>query len=228
MTFNRKLGLALIVYAVAFNIPYIWLASNFGYPGILRRPSGEILTAFTAGGSSLILAWFAFMVAAVLLAPVAVGMSKAYQAAPGVAGLGIASALSQAIGLSRWVYAVPGIAAAWVAADPASRGAIEASFSAIHQLAGVGIGETIGQTLTAFWLVGMGYAQARRGGFARLLGWLAWLTALILVLGQVEGLATAIPFDPGIFGLGALVGFLLLALWLILSGIDLLRGNSAA
>src|SRR5450631_4070378 len=89
----RTLGGAFIAFAVAFNVPYAWLASVFNYPAVLRRPPGEILEAFAAAGTSLILIWAMFALAA----------------------LGVAAALAQAIGLSRWVYAVPGLAARWTA-----------------------------------------------------------------------------------------------------------------
>ena len=115
----RLIGFALILFAIAFNLPYLWLASNFDYPAILRRPAGAILEAFSAGGDPLVLAWAAFALAALVLAPIAVGIA-AVTRGPGhasspLAGLGIAAGVTQAIGLSRWVYAVPGLASAWTA-----------------------------------------------------------------------------------------------------------------
>jgi hypothetical protein len=223
MSSTRPLGVVLIVYAIAFNVPYAWLAANFEYPDILRRPSGEILTAFDAGGGPLILAWFAFMVAALLLAPVAVGLGRT-MGTGGVAALGVAAGVTQAIGLSRWVYAVPGLALAWQA-DAAGRPAIEATFEALHQFAGVGIGETIGQSLTAFWLIGVAMVQRHDPRFGRLVAAVAIVAAVILLLGQVEGLSTSMSFAPGIFGLGALVGFLLLTLWMVWTGVLLIRNR---
>jgi hypothetical protein len=219
----RLLGVALIVFAIAFNLPYAWLGANFAYPDILRRPAGDILLAFSAGGGALILAWFAFMVAALLFAPVAVAIGKATPASTGgTAALGVAAGVTQAIGLSRWVYSVPGLAAAWNA-DPAGRAGVETTFQALHQFAGVGIGETIGQSLTAFWLVGIGLAQRRDPAFGRAVATVALVAAVVLILGQVEGLSTVMGFAPGLFGLGALVGFVLLTVWLIWTGILLIR-----
>ena len=115
--FVRGLGMVFIAFAIAFNLPYAWLVTNFDYPAILRSPPGTVLTAFADGGAPLILAWAAFALAALLFAPIAVGMSAAtrrvgHQAAA-VAALGIAAGVTQAIGLSRWIYAVPGLAANW-------------------------------------------------------------------------------------------------------------------
>ena len=39
------------------------------------------------------------------------------------------------------------------------------------------------------------------------------------LLGLVEGLATVILFDPGLFGLAAMVGFLVLTVWLVWTGV---------
>ncbi len=45
------------------------------------------------------------------------------------------------------------------------------------------------------------------------------VTGIVLILGLAEGLATAIPFNVGILGLAALIGFVLLSLWLVWTGI---------
>jgi hypothetical protein len=230
----RLLGGAFIVFAIAFNVPYAWLASNFDYPGILRLPAGEILSAFGAGGPPLILAWASFALAALLFAPIAVGIAAvtlpAGRMATAVAAIGIAAGVTQAIGLARWVYAVPGLASAWAgsAADPALRSSVETTFTMLHQFAGVGIGEAIGQTLTGFWLIGVATAQRRHPRFGVAVALLGAIGGIILLLGVVEGIATVIPFDPGVFGLAALVGFLVLAVWLIWTGIlCLLRPHAA-
>ena len=156
-----RIGIVLIVFAVAFNLPYAWLASRFDYPAILRSPPGDVLAAFVDGGASLILAWAAFALAALLFAPIAIGVAMVTRqkgrSSSAIAALGIAAGVTQAIGLSRWVYAVPGLAAGWAAsgADPRMRASIETTFTTLHQFAGVGIGEAIGQSLTAFWLIGV-------------------------------------------------------------------------
>lgn len=230
MRSHRRIGIALIVFAIGFNAPYTWLAMNFAYPDILRRPSAEVLAAFAEGGAPLILAWASFMVAALLLAPIALGVASVTRdetteaRANGVVALGIAAAVTQAIGLSRWVYAVPGLASAW-AAEPEARASVEATFTALHQFAGVGIGEAIGQTLTAFWAIGVGWTQWRHPRFGPISAGLAWLSAACLLLGQVEGLATVIAFDPGVFALGAVIGFLVLTLWLVWTGVRALTAR---
>jgi hypothetical protein len=220
---TRGIGVALIAFAIAFNLPYAWLAANFDYPAILRSPTGAILSAFVQGGTPLILAWAAFALAALFFAPIAIGVAKVTarsgHASSALAALGVAAGITQAIGLSRWVYAVPGLAAAWTSADPAARASIETTFTALHQFAGVGIGEAIGQTLTALWLIGVATGQRIHPRFGSGISAIGILGGIVPLFGLVEGLATVIPFDPGIFGLSALVGFLLLTVWLVWTGV---------
>ena len=172
----RRVGIALIVFAIAFNLPYAWLASNFDYPDILRSPPGVVLAAFADGGAPLVLAWAAFALAALLFAPIAVAVAavtrRSEEPSSAVAALGIAAGVTQAIGLSRWVYAVPGLAASWVASagDAGARASIETTFTTLHQFAGVGIGEAIGQSLTAFWLIGVAIGAAPASALRRRAG----------------------------------------------------------
>jgi len=221
----RRLGIAFIAFAIYFNIPYSWLASNFNYPVILRSPPGTILTAFAAGGTPLILAWGAFAAAALLFAPIAIGMAAVTRgsghASSAVAGLGIAAGVTQAIGLSRWVYAVPGLASRWTesAADPTLRASLETVFITLHQFAGVGIGEAIGQSLTGFWLIGVAMGQRKHPRFGITIAGIGFVAGAVLLIGLLDGLATVLNFDPSVFGAAALVGFLLLTVWLIWTGV---------
>jgi Domain of unknown function (DUF4386) len=48
------------------------LARGFDYPDILRQPTRQVLARFAAGGSRLVLLWWAFAMSAVLLAPAVV------------------------------------------------------------------------------------------------------------------------------------------------------------
>jgi hypothetical protein len=224
----RPIGWALVAFAIAFNLPYAWLAANFDYPAVLRQPPGAILEAFAAGGTALVLAWAAFTLAALLFAPLAVGVAvvthRNGHSAAAIAGIGVAAGVTQAIGLSRWVYAVPGLAAAWAAnPDPAARAPIEAVFTVLHQFAGVGIGEAIGQTLTGIWLIGVALTQWPNPRFGRALAALGIAGGLVLLLAPVEGLATVLAFDPGVFALAAPVGFLLLTAWMIWTGVICIR-----
>ena len=221
-----RAGIVLIAYAIAFNLPYAWLSVFFGYPDILRLPAGEVLAAFNQAGPSLILAWFAFAAAALLLAPIAILVARVTAmdiTSPswGVAALGIGAGIAQAIGLSRWVYAVPGLAASWTSAasEPTMRQLIEVVFTTFHQFAGVGIGEAIGQSLTAFWLIGVATSQFQNKSFGTAVALTGFVAGCLILLGLIEGLATVMPFEAGVFGLMPIAGFLLLTIWLIWTGV---------
>jgi hypothetical protein len=221
----RLVGIGLITFAVAFNLPYAWLAARFDYPDTLRSPPGMVLAAFADGGAPLVFAWAAFALAALLFAPVAVGVAmvnhRSGHPASEIAALGIAAGVTQAIGLSRWVYAVPGLAAGRAASadDAGLRASIETTFSAFHQFAGVGVGEAIGQSLTAFWLIGVAIGQRGHPRFGTAVAGLGMIGGLVLLLGLVEGLATVVAFDPGVFGLAGVAGFLVLTVWMIWTGV---------
>lgn len=219
MTNAKLAGLSLIFLAVAFNAVFAWLGAIFDYPDILRRPPSEILERFNAGGHTLLFAWAAFMFSAAWLVPTA-GWLSAVTAHRGIVttaalACGIAAGLAQAIGLSRWVFVVPGLAAA-----PSSE-TVALLFQVIHQYGGVAIGEQLGQFFTALWVLLLAGAQARGGlpvGWASLMGVAA--SALIFV-GLAEAYATVLPFDPGPLALAAPVGFMLLSVWMLITGIGL-------
>src|SRR5690242_10784104 len=118
MTNARPLtGASAIVLAIVFNIPYAILATTYDYPGVLRRPAGEALDLFAAGGAPLILTWHGFALAALALAPLAIALSLTPSRvaekpahAIGAAIMGALAGFAQAIGLWRWVFVVPGLA----------------------------------------------------------------------------------------------------------------------
>jgi hypothetical protein len=67
MNVERAAGVVLIVAPLWFNANFALLGKRFDYPDILRRPTDEILERFRAGGSSLILVWWTFMLSGLLL-----------------------------------------------------------------------------------------------------------------------------------------------------------------
>src|SRR5262249_41204534 len=118
-------GVGAIALAIAFNVPFSILAATYDYPDVVRRPPGEALDLFAAGGASLILTWHAFALTALALVPMAVALSltpERIAARPalaiGAAITGALSGLARTIGLWRWVFVVPGLARAH--ADPAA------------------------------------------------------------------------------------------------------------
>ncbi len=215
----RATGAALIALAIFFNLPYARLATTFDYPGILREPAETILAAFAAGGTALILTWYAFAFAAILFLPASLAHAFANDRLKTAPGLAISAAVSgafagilQAMGLLRWVMVVPGLAG-----TPDAAG----NLALVHAYAGVALGEHLGMLLTALTVALM--AAIQLGESRRTLATLGAVTAAAIALGAFEGLALAIQLDASLFSLGSIAGYLLLTLWLIASGIGLMR-----
>ena len=221
---TRAIGAGSILLALGFNLPYAVLAARFDYPAILRQPPERILAAFAEGGPALILAWYGFALAAMLFVPASLGLAlgggrAADRPAIAVAAavLGALAGLTQAMGLLRWVMVVPGLVGL-----PDGAGL----FALIHAYAGVAVGEHLGMLLTAAFLAAMTMLHLAEGK-----PWLAALggaTATCVAIGAFEGLALALGGDGSAFGLGAILGYLLLTLWLIWAGIDMIRSRAGA
>ena len=67
MTIETAAAVLLIVTPLWFNTTFRLAERAVRVPDILRRPAGEILERFHAGGASLILLWWAFMLSGLLL-----------------------------------------------------------------------------------------------------------------------------------------------------------------
>jgi hypothetical protein len=72
------------------------------------------LSRFKAGGVSLKLLWYGFMLTAVLLAPLAVllgqVLGRELAIVPTAVAVGVLAALVQFLGLARWPFLVPALA----------------------------------------------------------------------------------------------------------------------
>jgi hypothetical protein len=195
----------MVSFALAANIPFALLVDRFGYDDVLREPPLQVLAAFHAGGPELILIWLAFAVCALAFMWVSAWTGGAIRAGGGrwpawAAGAGAASALAQAVGLSRWPFVVPGLAERALDGTAVESAVAVGAYQALHQFAGVAIGEWLGQTLLAAWTLAVGLTLARgplaRGVWTRLLGLAALILAPLWIVGQVELLATVDPAFP--------------------------------
>lgn len=213
------LAVLLIAVPLLFNAGYAALAIRFDYPGILRRPTAEILDRFRAGGSGLVLLWFGFAWSALLFIPVA-ALAGVLIPDPGLAALsiavGVVAGSVQALGLLRWVFLVPFLAR--VQAAGADRSTLDLVFQVQHRYLGVAVGEHVGYLMTGAWTIIVAAAGALP----------LWLAApgiaigAMLVLGALEFVG---PFeDRGWKLAGVLVpiGYILWSAWLIALGVLLL------
>ena len=122
MTTSPRLvaGALLVAVPAVFMAGFTGLQMSFGYPDVLRRPAGEVLTQFAAGGVDLHIYWYAMFAAALALIAAAISTGLLYwerdRLVAGLSiGFGVLAGLVQGLGLLRWVILIPGLAAHFVA-----------------------------------------------------------------------------------------------------------------
>jgi hypothetical protein len=220
-------GILLVVGPLWFNANFALLGKRFDYPDILRRPAGEILEAFRAGGSSLILLWWTFMLSGLLLIAGVVLFGQALQfrgIVPVATTFGVLAGLVQMLGLLRWVYVVPALARAY--ADPAldaeQREVHAAVFHAFHQYLGVGVGEHLGYLLTGIWSVSIGVGVLQGTAIPTWLGWPGIVVGAGLAIGSAEFLGPNEERGWSLAGSAIPVLYIAWSVWLLAIGIALL------
>ena len=222
-------GVLLIAVPLAFNAAFALLAARFDYPDILRQPTADVLQKFGAGGTPLVVLWWAFALTAVLLAPTVVLLSSAIaDADPTLLAVtttvGVLAALVQFLGLVRWPFLVPYLAR--VAADPdaseARREAVDIVFQSFNRYLGVAVGEHLGYALTGAWTTLSGIALTQTAAAPAWIGILGILIGPVLMLCSLEfvgahertGWKLAARLTP--------ITYIAWSLWLIATGIALL------
>jgi hypothetical protein len=220
-------GAFLIVAPLWFNTTFALLGKRFDYPDILRKPATEILDRFRAGGSSLILLWWMFMLSGLLLIPAVVLLGQALGftgVVPLAVSVGVLAGLVQMLGLLRWVYLVPSLAR--VSADPAldggQREANVAVFRAMHQYLGVGVGEHLGHLFTGIWSVLTGAAIVGGELLPTWMGWVGIVVGAGLIVGSAEFLGPNEEHGWSLAGAAIPILYIAWSLWLLAMGIVLI------
>jgi hypothetical protein len=222
-------GTFLVALPIAFNLCFTLLARDFDYPDILRRPTSDVLTRFRAGGTRLVLTWWAFALTAALLAPLAVLLAGSLAGAHPVllavsATIGVLAGLVQFLGLIRWPLLVPYLARADADANatPARRDAIDVVFQSFNRYLGVAVGEHLGYLFTGGWSVLSGVALIQATGQP---GWLGVAGIVIGVLLMTCSLEFIGAFEQQGWKLAAAVtpiAYIAWSVWLIAVGVALL------
>lgn len=227
MSVEVAAGILLIVAPLWFNANFALLGKRFDYPDILRRPATEVLDRFRAGGSSLILLWWMFMLSGSLLIPAVVLLGQALGftgIVPLAVTVGVLAGLVQMLGLLRWVYLVPSLARSNV--DPGlesgQREANIAVFRAMHQYLGVGVGEHLGYLFTGIWSVLTGIAIVGRDLIPTWMGWVGIVVGVGLVIGSAEFLGRDEEDGWALAGAAVPILYIGWSLWLLAMGIALI------
>jgi hypothetical protein len=220
-------GVFLIVAPVWFNVTFALLGKRFDYPDILRKPATEILERFHAGGSSLILMWWMFMLSGLLFIPAVVLLGQALRftgIVPLSVTAGVLAGLVQMLGLLRWVYLVPSLARtnADSALESGQREATIAVFRAMHQYLGVGVGEHLGYLFTGLWSVLTGVALVGRELIPAWMGWVGIVVGVGLIVGSAEFLGRDEEDGWALAGAAIPILYIAWSLWLLAMGIALI------
>jgi hypothetical protein len=108
--------------------------------------------------------------------------------------------------------------------DPATSEATQAAaltvFGAFHQYAGVAIGEHLGYLFTGAWTLVIAGAMLKSPVFRPWLGWVGIVSALGILVGLLE------PAGFALAGTINAVAYLAWSLWLVATGVSLLRASS--
>jgi len=218
----------LILLPLAFNLFFFLLARRFDYPDILRSPTEDVLRRFQAGGVSLKLLWYGFMLTAILFAPLAVLVGQVLASDGGdvvatAVVVGVLASIVQFLGLARWPFLVPVLARTYV--DPASseakREATIVVFDAFHRYLGVAVGECLGYLFTGSWTVLVGIAMLQSPVFDAWLAWPGIIIGVLLAAGSLEFVGRFEEKGWRLAGTLVPIAYIAWSLWLMAAGIVL-------
>jgi len=227
MKTQKTIGWLLVAGTIGVLVPYTILTIIFEYPDILRQDTGIILTKFYQGGSKLIFTWFAFALTGLPLIPAYILIGQKLESKSSLirtaTAIGVTGLIVQMIGLLRWTFVVPVLAESFVhAADESTKHAAIMTFKAIHQFAGVLLGEHLGQLFTILWTVLISIVFSKLKLFPKWISMLGYISSIIYLLAQAELLATVIPGFP-VWSMAGFIGSTLWLIWLLIVGIKFIR-----
>lgn len=222
MPTRRLVGLSLLAFPLAVQVPFSLLAVRFSYPDILQRSAGEVLTRFHDGGSPMVWTWYAYAGCTLGLAVVASGLPAALGQKGEVARLsvitGVLASVAQLLGLLRWTLVVPFLAGRWVE-HPEQQQVLELVYETQHRLFGVMLGEHVGQLFMAAWTA-LASVMLLRANAPRWLAGAGFLSAVLFAVGLGAGLSRALTM-PAFVQHAPLVAFILWSVWALGTGVVL-------
>jgi hypothetical protein len=222
-------GLLLVVVPIGFNVAFALLAARFDYPDILRQPTADVLAKFRAGGTPLVLTWWAFALTALLMVPLVLLLSSAIgDADPTLLAVatttGVLAAAVQFLGLIRWPFLVPYLARtdADPAASEARREAVDIVFQAFNRYLGVAVGEHLGYLFTGAWTTLTGIALTQTAAAPGWLGVLGIVIGPVLMLCSLEFVGKHEPTGWELAEKLTPITYVAWSLWLIATGVAFL------
>lgn len=189
-----------------FILTPLWLFANSrvlgivsGFPDIQFKGPDALLRRVAESGTQGVLAWYIYIVPGVLyiVSVVLFGKLMAMERYPrpwfgAATALGVCAWAIQFFGLVRWIFVYPYLADKWIN-EPSSRETVTIVFDTINNYAGYALGQTIGIGLTAVWILLVGIAIRKSPMFKPWLAWVAILTAIGELIGNLGPLGSVIP-----------------------------------
>lgn len=213
---RRTTGVLAVALVALFLAAYVVLASAIDWPNSLDLPASDGLPLVAAQTPGLLTGYWLYFAYSLGIAPLAVLLPRALGARPGVLTtmIIVAGALSagfRMLGIARWLLAMPALADTYVEAPPgsATREAALVTYTTLNDYGG-GVGEILGVSLMAGFLVALVSALLLRTGGPRWLAALGVLAAVTLVASVISEVFVT-------------VGTTAFLVWLFALGLDLLR-----
>lgn len=228
-TQRLAVGISLVAFPLAVQVPFNLLAVRYSYPDILTRDAGEVLTRFHDGGSGMVWTWYAYALCTLGLAFIASGLPEALGQKGAIARLsavaGVVASVAQLLGLLRWSMVVPFLAERWVA-HPDQHAVLEVAYEVQHRLFGVMLGEHVGQLFMGLWTAFVSVLLLRAGK-PKAIAALGFAASLLFISGMGAQLARAVPM-PGFVLAFPMWAFIVWSLWAIATGVVVARGGRAS
>ena len=215
-------GLSYLLAASAFSAVFGYLALYFDYPAILEGSAAEVLPRLRQGGETMRAVWGVYAMLPMLLVPAIAGSWAACPSSGGrmrvAFALACIAALAMTLGLMRWPSVHWVLAQAWVGGGVTSRVVLAAQFEGLNVYLGNYVGEFLGETTLAASFALCARSYLVESTLPRWLGWSGLAFAALFLLGAFRNVSELV--QPV-----ADLNNALLPLWLVASGIALLRGS---
>ncbi len=225
-------GILAVLASVIVVASQATLAVRFDYPDVTRQPVLTVLRLYLAAGPSVRLAWFAFALGALMIAPLAVLLEATVAKRPSpvlriATTFGVIAAFAYTIGIMRWVLVANVLATEAANADTdMHRATVALVFRAFDVYCGNSFGETIAPLTHGLWSTMLGVAmlrvgKRRNGPLPRWMSWALILTGGAIAMRPLEYVGAPALGEVGDIGVGAWTGLLALV------GVSMIRRGCA-
>lgn len=226
----KSAGILLIIEFAILFIPLGILGSSINWPASLDEPARVNLPLILENYASMMTGYGVYLVYSILFWPVTYYAGRAVVGADTqndlfrmANGFAILSVMARCLGIVRWLFTMPLLGELYTApaATPAMRDTIGVVYETLNSYAG-GVGELLGVSLFAvLWLVLISILIIQRDEWPSWLGYFGFVAAGSLFVNLAE--ATGVDMGPMIT-----ISVVLLHLWMLSTGITMLRASSSA